>query len=125
MAAKEALRPYPRRERQENRLKDARPLPFMKSLTSKILRPSLGRERNLLEDMGGRRLRGDEQKLQIIDDPVNRTMARIFASSWLSSPMIGTHSFVSKGYISVSGVSFWAPSSPRNTVFCRGFKRNG
>jgi hypothetical protein len=49
--AKEALRPYHRRSRPENRLKDARPLPLMKSPTLKIFRPLLGRHQDdLLED---------------------------------------------------------------------------
>jgi hypothetical protein len=40
---KEAVRPYHRRDRPENRLKDAKPLPLMKSPTLKVVRPLLGR----------------------------------------------------------------------------------
>jgi hypothetical protein len=51
MAAKEAVRPYHRCERQENRPEDARPLSLLKSLTSKILHPTLGRHQGgLLDD---------------------------------------------------------------------------
>jgi hypothetical protein len=39
---KEAVRPYHRRDRLEDRLKDARPLPLMKSPTLKVLRSLLG-----------------------------------------------------------------------------------
>jgi hypothetical protein len=40
---KAAVRPCHQRDRPENRLKDPRPLPLMKSPTLKVLRPLLGR----------------------------------------------------------------------------------
>ena len=57
---------------------------------SKIFPALLGRrERNLLEDMRKRRLRGDERQLQMIDNPVHNGILRDESDDLHRPPALG------------------------------------